>query len=124
MHLQSSIFDPDRHWIQYPRIGSNTGLDRRSKIEDAPETFPCIFNLRSSIQAGIGSNTRLLDPIPAGARGPTCIASVALLKAEAEQFDDESQMTIASHREASHEWYEPVRGPMPVDSIDMFAFDL
>lgn len=45
-----------------------------------------------------------------GARGPTCIASVALLKAEAEQFDDESQMTIASHREASHEWYEPVRG--------------
>ena len=24
MHLQSSIFDPGRYWIQYPSIGSNT----------------------------------------------------------------------------------------------------
>ena len=53
-----------RYWIQYPRIGSNTGLDRRSKIEDAWESFWGIFNLPSPIQAGIGSNTRVLDPIP------------------------------------------------------------
>ena len=45
-------------------IGSNTGQDRRLKIEDAWESFRGIFNLRSSIQAGIGSNTRVLDPIP------------------------------------------------------------
>ena len=45
-------------------IGSNTGMDRRSKIEDAWKSFWDIFNLQSSIQAGIGSNTRVLDPIP------------------------------------------------------------
>ena len=52
-----------RYWIQYAGIGSNTGQDRRSKIEDAWKSFWGIFNLRSSIQAGIGSNTRVLDPI-------------------------------------------------------------
>ena len=31
----SSIFDPGRYWIQYAGIGSNTGQDRRLKIEDA-----------------------------------------------------------------------------------------
>ena len=53
-----------RYWIQYPGIGSNTVQDRRSKIEDAGKSFWSIYNLQSSIQAGIGSNTRVLDPIP------------------------------------------------------------
>ena len=50
-----------RYWIQYPAIGSNTGLDRRSKIEDARKSFWAIFNLRSSIQASIGSNTGVFN---------------------------------------------------------------
>ena len=48
--------DPIRgYWIRQ---------DRRLKIEDAWESFWGIFNLQSSIQAGIGSNTRVLAPIP------------------------------------------------------------
>ena len=62
--LQSRLSSSLGYWVQYPRIGSNTCLDRRLKIEDAPETFSCIFNLRSSILDGIGSNTPVLDPIP------------------------------------------------------------
>ena len=45
--------DPIRgYWIRQ---------DRRLKIEDAWESFWGIFNLQSSIQAGIGSNTRVFN---------------------------------------------------------------
>ena len=58
----SSIFNL-RSWTVLGGIGSNTVQDRRSKIEDAGKSFWGIFNLQSSIQARIRSNTGVLDPI-------------------------------------------------------------